>query len=131
LTVSYDLGADTQIPVISHDGMIVVSVLLGLDIASLLTMAIYSAVTPRWTNQFDSFAMMRIGAAMSEHLPLHVAHRPERIEVLSGFIGDVPPDEADIGKPSKNVGELGLGAAFSLRGGMKYTCYPTDLEKLA
>jgi len=119
LSISYDLGADTEIPVVSKTGIIVVSTLLGLDIACLLALALYSAWTPRWTAQLDTFAMMRIGAAMSDKLPLRVAYGTEGTKVLdetSGFVGDATAGESE-------VGELGIGAIVPLMRNRQYRSY--------
>lgn len=40
LSISFDLGADTQKPSISRGGLILISLLLGLDILILLLLAI-------------------------------------------------------------------------------------------
>ena len=129
--VNYDLGAATQIPVISRTGIILVSVLLVLNIACLFAMAVYTTVTPCWTKQLDSFTMMRIGAVMAEQLPLRFAHKIDEIEFLdekSGFVGDAGAvlGEPEICESETYVGELGLGAATPLNPRRRYSCYPAD-----
>lgn len=85
--MNFDLGTDTQIPVISRGGIIFVSILLGLYILMLIPLAVYAAWTPRWTAQLDSFAMMRIGAAISDNLPLTVGQNKNTIRSLDEVPG--------------------------------------------
>ncbi|KAF8801745.1 hypothetical protein BYT27DRAFT_7261657 [Phlegmacium glaucopus] len=118
-TVSYDAGADTMVPAISRAGIILISLLLAMDLLSLLAMALYSARTPCWTDQLDAFAMMRIGAAIAESIPFRVADTTDRIKVLDempGWVGDVTEGKG-------KVGELGIGASTPLRGRRKYASY--------
>ncbi|KAJ5175919.1 uncharacterized protein N7482_001796 [Penicillium canariense] len=120
LSVSYSLGVDMQIPAISREGIILVSVLLGLDLLCLLAMAIYSAWIPRWTMALDSFAMLRIGASISEKVPLLATNHAERIKTLDetpGWIGN----EAE-GK----IGQLCLGGRRPLKKTQCYASYDTD-----
>jgi hypothetical protein len=70
LSVNYDLGTDTQVPAISKGGLIFVSLLLGAYILILIPLAIYAVGTPRWMAPLNSFAMMRVGAAVADNLPL-------------------------------------------------------------
>ena len=124
LWVTYDLGADSQIPVISKTGMIVISTLLGLDLLCLLALAIYSSWTPRWTGQLDSFAMMRIGAALNDQISLSVSNDKSKVRVLDetpGWIGDATGGEGP-------VGELGVGAPVPLKRNRRYRCYEGDYD---
>ncbi|KAI7144392.1 hypothetical protein KC347_g615 [Hortaea werneckii] len=119
--ITFDLGEDTDIPVISKTGVVLISVLLGLDLTCLLGLAIYSSLTPTWTNQFDAFAMMRLGAAMHEELPLNVSHSQRQVKALdtmSGFVGD-GPEETSNGV----IRQLTLGASTPIEGGKEYRCY--------
>ncbi|KAJ5318747.1 uncharacterized protein N7506_011451 [Penicillium brevicompactum] len=91
LAVSYDLGADSQVPSISRAGIIIISCLLGLDLLILVPLAAYAAWTPRWTSQLDSFAMMRIGATLGDKVPLLMKTDKTDIKILDelpGWIGD-------------------------------------------
>jgi len=122
-SVTFDLGADIHIPVISKTGMVLISVLLGLDLACLLGLAIYSSLTRTWTDQFDAFAMMRLGAAMHEKVPLHVSYSHSRVKVLdttSGFVGDGP--EA---RSKGSIRQLTLGANVPVQRQRQYRCYKT------
>jgi hypothetical protein len=123
LYITYDLGGDTSVPVISHKGVILISVLLLLYLLSLLSMATYATVFPRWTSQLDSFAMMRIGAAVPDKFPLLIAPRVSSIKALDetpGWLGDEVDDTEDIGR-------LGLGASGKLRGGRMYASYSSGV----
>ncbi|KAF2151446.1 hypothetical protein K461DRAFT_322696 [Myriangium duriaei CBS 260.36] len=64
LSVSFDVGVDTQVPHISHTGIIVVSSLLGIYTVALIGTALYCWYVPTWTSKLDAFAMLRLGAAM-------------------------------------------------------------------
>ncbi|PHH90079.1 hypothetical protein CDD83_4587 [Cordyceps sp. RAO-2017] len=139
--VAFDLGTDTQVPVMSLAGMVVVSLLLALDLACLLGLALYSAWTPRWTILLDSFAMMRIGASIADRMPLLTAPEADRIAILDetpGWIGDAGCADADAAHAIESgeqadekagedgrVRELGLGAEMPLRGERRYRCYRT------
>jgi hypothetical protein len=101
LSVNYDLGADTQVPAISKGGLIFVSLLLGLYILILIPLAIYAARTPRWTAQLDSFAMIRIGAAVADSLPLAVGKNKSTIRGLDeipGWVGDASEETEPLGR---------------------------------
>lgn len=82
LSIKFDLGFDTQIPVLSRRGLILISIILGLDILMLLSLTVYAPFTPRWTSTFDSFTMMRIGAAIAEDVPFFVGRETDKIDVL-------------------------------------------------
>lgn len=104
--ISYDYGADTQVPTISHIGIIIVSTLLGIYLLCLFVIALYASLSPRWTGQLDAFAMMKIGAAMSDKISLLVMERKHQKNILDeapGWIGDAAEEHEE-------VGGLGLGA---------------------
>jgi hypothetical protein len=122
--VSSDPGADMVIPAISRAGMIVISALWAVYIACLFSLAVYSAITPRWTLQLDSFAMLRIGAAAHEEIKFDVGFETKAIDALDklpGSIGDSTGGEGDIGA-------LGLGASSPLRAARRYKCYSGEEE---
>lgn len=126
LGITYDLGADTEIPVISRPGLVLISILLGLDFVFLLALALYSAWTPRWTSQLDSFAMMRLGAAMGDRLPMLVTRNVDGVKALDetpGYIGDITGGDGW-------VGELGIGHNTQLQRDRMYRCYQHDDEVL-
>ncbi|KAL9064636.1 MAG: hypothetical protein Q9157_007761 [Trypethelium eluteriae] len=110
--VSYDPGQDIQIPVISKQAIVLISCILGLFLLGLFAMASYSIHTRHWTSQLDSFAMMRVGAAIAEDLPLMAASNADNVRVLDekpGWIGtriaDDPcdPGELLLGGPNRLV----------------------------
>lgn len=125
LAVSSDMGADSLIPVISLAGVVVVSILLGIQLLILFAMAIYAAWSPRWTKKLDSFAMMRIGASISQHVPLLLAHKLElvhEVKDVPGWMGDQMPE-------CEEVGVLGLGGPIPLTKGREYASYHRKLEQ--
>lgn len=127
LYISYDLGADTEVPVISEAGIRLVSALLGLDLLALLAMAFYAYLSPRWTDQLDAFTMMRLGAAMADKVPLMVGRQTDKIKVLDeipGWIGDTAEKDEEIGR-------LGLGAPVTVNRKRRYICYEGDKEEVS
>ncbi|MCJ1377756.1 hypothetical protein MMC17_000852 [Xylographa soralifera] len=118
LTIASDAGKDTQIPVISRTGVIVISVFLSLDLVALASMALYAYHTRTWTESLDAFAMMRLGAALVDKVPLSVCLDPDKIKVLDeipGWVGDATPDE--------EAGMLHVGARGEIKEQREYHCY--------
>lgn len=125
LLVTTDLGIDIQFSVISKTGMVVVSVLLGIYLMTLFSLAVYAAFQPRWTERLDSFAMMRIGGAIADKVPLLVNRVSSHVDVLDeypGWMGDQAGDNAQ-------TGTLGLGGPDTLKGNRRYMSYPSDHER--
>ncbi|KAK7007421.1 hypothetical protein R3P38DRAFT_3281712 [Favolaschia claudopus] len=120
LGVTYDYGADTQIPVISTKAIILLSALLGVFLSSLLALAIYGTWYPHWTPSLDSFAMLRIGASLADQFPgpLVIVEDADSCKVLDdtpGWIGDA---SGGMGA----VGELAVGADTPLLRNRRYHC---------
>jgi hypothetical protein len=127
LEIHYDMGADIQIPSISQAGIILISILLGLDILILLPLAVYASSFLRWTSQLDSFAMMRIGGTVADKVPLHLGRKTDSIQALDhipGWIGDQS-------EKSELVGKLALGGSrpLALRKNRRFESYEEDHEK--
>lgn len=125
ISVSYDLGADHQVPTMSLAGMIVISALLGIYLSFLLAMAFYSCKTGLWTSQFDAFAMLRLGSALSENVPLLLSRDNNKISVLDelpGWVGD--------GSLDSHVGALIVGAESRLKERKRFTSYENEVEPL-
>ncbi|KAL3472135.1 hypothetical protein BJX99DRAFT_249860 [Aspergillus californicus] len=80
----------------------------GIHVLALLLLGLYSAWSPRWTQRLDSFAMMRIGGAISQHVSLLMAYRLNMVKGL---------------RAGEGVGLLGLGGPLRLRLGKKYVSY--------
>jgi hypothetical protein len=121
-SVTYDHGADTLVPVISRTGILVISILLGVFLASPLGLAIYSAVLPRWTDQLDAFAMLRIGASISDKIQFRTIPNAQRVRVLDelpGWIGDAASGE-------DAQGELALGGPRRLHSKRKFAAYVVE-----
>ncbi|KKY25513.1 hypothetical protein UCRPC4_g01777 [Phaeomoniella chlamydospora] len=77
-------------PSISQKGILIVSILMGIHMISLILLAIYAVWTPRWTEQLDSFALMRIGASLRDDFPLLAVDNQDHVKALDrriGFIG--------------------------------------------
>jgi hypothetical protein len=121
-SVYFDAGADTTIPAMSLAAMIGLSALLGIYLACLFALSLYSARNYRWTGRLDAFAMMRIGAEMHEKVPLEVGFEVSAIRVLDetpGVIGDATGGEGE-------VGVLGIGCGTPLHGARRYKSYKAD-----
>ncbi|KAJ6104817.1 hypothetical protein N7523_011137 [Penicillium sp. IBT 18751x] len=128
LTVNFELGADTQISVISRGGMIFVSILLGLYILMLIPLAIYATWSPRWTAQLDSFAMMRIGADIAEKLPLTVCRNKNTTksrDEIPGWVGDISGEKDPLGRLG-----LGAGRCLASRTNRRFECEEEDDENV-
>ena len=72
-------------------GLIVISVFIILQLAGLFLLAIYASSHPTWTASLDSFALLRMGAAMANDLPLISALEVKDLAVLdekAGWVGD-------------------------------------------
>lgn len=98
--------------------MILLSILLALDVLLLLVIAIYNSFSYTWTEDFDSSAMMKLGAARANELPLQVISREGKektramLERMPGWVGDARPDD--------EVGALAIGATGPLTAGRRY-----------
>lgn len=117
--VDYDYGADIIVPAISLAGIITISVLMGVFLTMLLALAIYGAVRPRWTDQLDAFAMLRIGASIHEDIQFRQAEMVRKIKALDtlpGCIGDATEGEGERGR-------LALGATGRISWKRKFLPY--------
>jgi hypothetical protein len=115
----------------------VVSVLLGLFLLVLLSVAVYAWRTPTWTTTLDAFAMLRIGAAVGAPLrptrdsdeaenerlllfPRNGAAGVAALDQMPGWMGDASPAES-----GGTVGQLALGTGRKIMGRgarLKYRC---------
>lgn len=123
LQIYYDYGVDTLVPAVSLGGIILISILLGTYLTCLLALAVYGSRTPLWTEQLDSFAMMRLGAYVLGDVPLRVG-KAEKVKVLDetpGWLGDANGD-------GDSSGELALGARDRLAEKRQYACYSKELN---
>lgn len=122
LRVRDDQGTTSRIPHISITGVSVLSTLLAIYLASLLSMAAYSIWEPHWSGRFDAFAMIRIGSAMTERVPLQAVGDVDKIALLDetpGWIGDGSCGEGELG-------HLALGAGTPLRARRRFACPKVD-----
>jgi hypothetical protein len=118
-SVRYDAGADTVVPVISNQGIIMISTLLGIYLASIFALALYSAIPSRWTDQLGAFAMLRIGASLSDDIQFRPATETQNIRALDelpGWVGDATDGEGELG-------QLALGASGPLKSSRKFAAY--------
>ena len=108
-----------SIPAISRSCKIVISALWAVYLACIFSLAVYSAIMPRWTYQLDSFAMMRIGATAHEEIRFDIGFETKAIDALDelpGSIGDATGGEGDV------------GASSPLRAAHRYSCHSDDRE---
>ena len=99
---------------------------------ALLLMAFYADTNARWTSRFDSFAMMQLGAAIAEDLPLLLApdkHGIKILDELPGWVGDCAEGKG-LGKDKDKAGQLALGARTPLKGGRRYRSFDVGDEHL-
>lgn len=118
LQVHYDLGLDSERPAISRQGIIILSVLLGLYLSALFGTTIYATSVPRWTEKLDAFAMMRLGASIPNKVPLRIvdsADQEPALDETPGWVGDAKGD--------KEFGCIGLGGASRLGGARQFESY--------
>ena len=118
ITVYYDMGLDSTRPKISSAGVILLSILLAIDLLLLLAVAIYTSFSYTWAMDFNSSAMMKMGAARADEFPLQVISREGKentramLERMPGWVGDARPDD--------EVGALAIGATVPLKAGRRY-----------
>ena len=118
LTVWYDMGQESTRPKIPSAGVILLSTLLAIDLLLLLAVAIYISFSYTWAENCDSSAMMRLGAARANELPLQVISSEGKEKTramlgrMPGWVGDARPDD--------EVGALAIGATVPLKAGRRY-----------
>ncbi|KAK2814064.1 hypothetical protein FQN50_000468 [Emmonsiellopsis sp. PD_5] len=118
LRVYHDAGTDILKPHISLAGIITISIFLGIFLSALLALATYGAFSPRWTEQLDSFAMLRIGGTVSTKVPLLLGDK-DNVKVLDeipGAMGEAPSED-----PERRG--IGLGGPGELVSGRRYLSY--------
>ncbi|KAJ5461725.1 uncharacterized protein N7458_003277 [Penicillium daleae] len=126
-----DPGLEMEIPDISLAGVIVVSIFLGPYLVLLLALAWYGSRAPRWTHRLDSFAMLRIGAAVGEGIfPMLITHKTEDIKELD----EIPGVIRDVGPVAENalipINRIGLWGGKPLQNLRRYECYEADNEAM-
>lgn len=127
--VNYDPGAQTQKPSISLAGILVVSVLIGLNLTGLLATALYARWFPRWTSSLNAFSMLRLGGTISEYDPLKVSVEDDKIRVLDelpGWVGDGRDPRRVLDEnenESDTCGKIALGGFRGLQVRRPYEAY--------
>lgn len=86
-SVVYDMGADSKKPTISLAGIIIMSILIGLDLLGLLATALYASWFPRWRESLDASSMMRLGSSIGDPIPLEVSADDDEVRVLDELPG--------------------------------------------
>ena len=122
LSVMYDMGADSKKPTISLAGIIIMSILIGLDLLGLLATALYASWFLRWTGPLNAFSMMRLGSSIGDRIPLKTSADDDEVRVLDELPGWMGV-EGD-----KSSGLVMLGGTAPLRTKWRYEAY-VDKEK--
>lgn len=90
-TVYASPGLPTQKVHVPLAGLVIISVLIILQLTGLFSLALYASRHATWTELLDSFALLRLGAAMADELPLISALEAKELAVLDekeGWVGD-------------------------------------------
>lgn len=93
-------GVEMRKPSVTNTSIILISVILALHLIGLWVLAIFAMSVPTWTRSLDSWALIRMGAAISEEahadLPLLSNIRADEAEILDhmeGWVGESSTDE--------------------------------------
>ena len=93
---------------IPFSAIVIISVLMLLQIAGLLALGVYTSMQPTWTVSLDGFALLRMGKAMRDELPLISTADAKEADVLDateGWIGDEERDENEEGDRNEDEDE--------------------------
>ncbi|KAK6815506.1 hypothetical protein RU639_008736 [Aspergillus parasiticus] len=124
-SVYWDPGLDTEVPVMSMASLIVITIILSLHLLILICLTIWASNTERWTGSLDSWAMMRIGGAIADRVPLKIAENTDKME----FLDEIPGWIGDKNDGNESVGIIGLGAPGALTYNRRYISYDEDHEE--
>jgi len=94
--------------------MIITSVLIALQLFGLIILALYASIHPSWTETLDSFAVLRLGAAMADELPSISPMKAKELGVLDvkeGWVGEFVKEQSR---------QLVIGGQGKVRGGRPY-----------
>ncbi len=80
-------GQDVARMSINPAAMAFISFLILVQLVALFALAIYSYQHPCWTESLDAFALLRLGAAMAEELPLISTIDSKEVPVLDEKVG--------------------------------------------
>ena len=96
----------------SKAAMILLSILILIQLLGLCFLAFYAYRRPTWTDSLNSFALIRLGAAMADDLPLISAIEAGELNMLDetcGWVGDSGDSEEfrtlTVGGPEQVKGE--------------------------
>lgn len=85
------LGYGIMKPSMSKAAMILLSILILIQLLGLCFLALYAHSGPTWTDSLNSFALIRLGAAMANDLPLISAMESReltKLDEIHGWVGD-------------------------------------------
>ena len=88
----------------SPGAVAIISVLIVLQLGSLLYLAVYASNRPTWTESLDSFAMLRLGAAMAAELPSISSLEAKHITILDEKEGWVGHQKSKAGLDALKIG---------------------------
>ncbi|CAI7665438.1 unnamed protein product [Penicillium glandicola] len=106
-------GTTVTKPVVSTGGKIAVSILLSLQLLSLVCLACYIYSVPTWSVSFNSYAVLRMGSSLRDLPTLGPVKEAEieRLKQEDGLIGVIKDFEDDFdGEGMTALPRLGLGA---------------------
>ena len=106
--ISTSPGTSIQKPTIAIAGVVVVSLLLAIQITGLAQSAVCASRRATWTASLDSFAMLRLGAAIGrEDMPAVSALEAKDAKILDerkGLVGDTDFESREGEDRSTRVG---------------------------
>lgn len=105
-------GFETFKTKMSNEQMIVGSVLLGVHLLGLWTLAIIATLTFTWTRTLGAEAMLKVGMAHAVHLSTAENSWKHQAGLLPGYIGDA--------RPAGPIGRMEMGATHKLVHSRKY-----------
>ncbi|PWY92834.1 hypothetical protein BO70DRAFT_357965 [Aspergillus heteromorphus CBS 117.55] len=124
-----DEGTSVDIFHIRPWAIALISVIVGLHVLGLAGLTVYAGYHPTWTESFDSFAMLRIGAQIAarndaaHRLPLLGHVRSDEMGMLDGLDGFIGEDTDTRAQDVQDAGRLVLGGRGRLRRGRQYLVF--------
>lgn len=116
-----DPGSDMEKYAMSLPAMIVITILIATQLLGLGLLARYASHHHTWTESLDSFALLRLGAAMAGDVPIVSALQAKEASMLdqkAGWIGDGGGEEG------KKIRSLEMGGPQGVRRGALYRLIP-------
>ncbi|GKZ27355.1 hypothetical protein AbraIFM66951_005097 [Aspergillus brasiliensis] len=122
-----DDGTSVEIFAIRPWAIGFLSAVIGLHLVGLVILAFYAGLHPTWTESFDAFAMVRIGAQLAERkdvraqMPLLGNAVTEDTAVLDRINGIIGEDYDAV--ETENVGRLVVGGQGIVKQGRRYLVF--------